>query len=87
MTKDDFINSVFELAKANGYSVELNRNGQEQADFGHKKLHSGHLSRLYPHILSQGVNVSALIDQVAPGRPCSHGPMKDILRKLHGISC
>jgi hypothetical protein len=90
MNRDEFISRVTELAKSHGYPIERNRNGQDQIDFGNKKLHSGHFAKLYPKILLPSANVSKLIDEVAPGRPCSHRPMKDILRRIDsesGISC
>jgi len=49
---------------------------------GNKKLHEKHLGDLHPDILTDGANVSALIDGVAPGRPCTHKPMKEIIAKI-----
>jgi hypothetical protein len=40
------------------------------------------LDKLYPDILAPGANVPALIEGVAPGRPCTHRPMKEILRNI-----
>ena len=77
-----FISRVTDIARNEGYPVALNRNGQDQIDFGHKKLHSGHLVQLFPRILEPGVNISILIESVAPGRPCSHRPMKEIIQKI-----
>src|ERR1041384_5750957 len=45
MTRDDFVWSVLQLARDLGYPVKTNRDGLFQIDFGHKKLHEGHLRR------------------------------------------
>jgi hypothetical protein len=83
ISKDQFVKEVFRIARERGYKIESNaRTGQEQIDFGNKKLHSGHLGDLYPAILSDISNVSALIEKVAPGRGCSHKPMREIMDQL-----
>ena len=81
MTKDEFINAVIAEAQRQGYAIEDSRNGR-QIDFGNKKLHEGHLGKLYPQILADGVDIAALIEDIAPGRPCSHKPMREILAAL-----
>lgn len=80
-----FIRRICETAFKLGYIVEDSRNGR-QVDFGNKKLHEGHLRLLYPFILSPGVHVGQLIDEVAPGRPCSHKPMREIIQEMKGDS-
>lgn len=81
MTEPEFISKTIEIARNHGYTIEQSRNGL-QIDFGHKKLHEGHLRRLFPDILHEGSNISNLIEKVAPGRPCSHKPMKMILAEM-----
>lgn len=70
--------------KREGYTLERNRDGLRQIDFGNKKLHEGHIELLYPEILNPDVHMSTLIDNVAPGRPCAHRPMKEIMKKIRG---
>lgn len=83
ISKDEFIKEVIRIARERGYKIESNtRTGQEQIDFGNKKLHSGHLGDLYPAILSDYPNISSQIDKVAPGRGCSHKPMREIIEQL-----
>lgn len=82
MALKDFLRQIFVVAQDMGFKIETNRNGQTQIDFGHKKLHEGHLRAMYPQALLPGTNISKLIDRVAPGRPCSHRPMKNILARL-----
>jgi hypothetical protein len=83
LSKDEFVNEVLRVARERGYTLEYNaRNGRRQIDFGHKKLHTGHLEDLYPAILHQGVHIPSLIEHVAPGRPCSHRPMREIIEQL-----
>lgn len=85
MTRDEFVESTLKTAIAQGYSVAFNRDGYRQIDFGHKNLHEEHLKRLYPAVLASDADISALIEGVAPGRPCAHRPMKGIIRKLKAL--
>ena len=85
MNQQEFIDQVVRKARDNGFKVEANRNDQVQIDFGHKKLHAGHLAQLFPEILLKDANVAKLIDEVAPGRPCSHKPMREIVEQLAEI--
>jgi len=82
MDSTNFIDTVVREARKDGYRIETNRNGQTQIDFGNKKLHSGHLEKLFPEILKPGAEVARMIDKVAPGRPCTHRPMREILARL-----
>jgi len=85
VNQQEFIDQVVRKARDNGFKVEANRNDQVQIDFGHKKLHAGHLAQLFPEILLKDANVAKLIDEVAPGRPCSHKPMREIVEQLAEI--
>jgi len=78
MTQDKFIDAIFAAARSKGYPIENSRNGK-QIDFGHKKLHEEHLRQLYPAILAEDAHIPTPIERVAPGRPCSHKPMREIL--------
>lgn len=81
-----FIRDVVETARQRGFKIETNRDGLVQIDFGNKKLHAGHLSRLFPDILEAGADVAGLIERVAPGRPCTHRPMREIISELGRIN-
>ena len=76
------VEAVIGIAQQQGHKLEINRNGLRQIDFGHKKLHEGHLERLLPDILAPDADISSLIENVAPGRPCAHRPMKEIIAQL-----
>jgi hypothetical protein len=76
---ETFVDRVLQTAKELGYPVERTRQGLRQVDFGHKKLHEDHVRRLYPDILQSSANIPKLIETVAPGRPCTHKPMREIL--------
>lgn len=78
MTQDEFVDVILATARSQGYSIENSRNGR-QIDFGLKKLHEGHLMRLYPDIIAEGAQIPRLIEHVAPGRPCTHKPMREIV--------
>jgi len=79
--EDEFVEAVVAEARRRGYAIEQSRNGP-QIDFGHKKLHEAHLRALYPGILTHEADVASLIETVAPGRPCTHEPMKAILAEI-----
>jgi hypothetical protein len=78
---DFLVAQVFDIAMST-YPVRTNRNGQRQIDFGHKQLHAGHIRPLFPAILEEGRSIPTLIENVAPGRPCTHKPMKEIIAEL-----
>jgi hypothetical protein len=83
MNQNEYIQKVVGTARSMGYRIETNRNNQLQIDFGSKKLHEGHLRDLYPEILKANADISNLIDRVAPGRPCAHRPMKEIMSAIN----
>ncbi len=60
MTQDEFVDAIVATARAQGYSIENSRYGR-QIDFGHKKLHEGHLRQLYPDILAEGAHVAVIL--------------------------
>lgn len=82
MTKEQYIESVFKVAKEHGHKIEINRDGLRQIDFVHKKLHEGHFEALYPAILETDAHNPTLIDKVAPGRSCAHRPMREIIQTI-----
>jgi hypothetical protein len=81
-TKKMFVNATIEEARKQGYPIEEQTRHGRQINFGHKKLHEQHLQALYPAILQPNANIAALIDEVAPGRPCAHKPMREIICSL-----
>jgi len=83
-TQETFVNLTIEEAVKRGYPIEERTRHGRQINFGHKKLHEQHLRALYPAIIQPGANIPALIDAVAPGRPCTHKPMREIIRSLAG---
>ncbi|EGQ7944692.1 hypothetical protein NMR30_003435 [Vibrio cholerae] len=82
MEIEEFVCRVIKLAKDQGYKVELTRTGQQQINFGHKKLDEKHLKKLYPKILESDAHIPTLINQVAPGRTCTHRPMREIIQQI-----
>ena len=78
----DHIDLFVRIARQQGFRIETSRNGQVQIDFGHKKLHAGHLAQLFPEILRPGASIARLIDRVAPGRPCTHRPTRQIIGQM-----
>src|SRR5262245_6949854 len=81
--KEQFIQAAIRFAHSRGFKVESNaRTGMQQIDFGNKKLHAGHLRAMYPLALLPNANIPALIERVAPGRPCTHKPMREFIAQL-----
>ncbi len=79
----DFLRDILRIARSNNYTVERLRGGTvPQIDFGHKKLHALHFEKLFPEILADGTDIGALIEIVAPGHPCAHRPMREIVNQL-----
>lgn len=82
MDKAQFVNLAIEIARMNGWRIETNRDGLTQIDFGNKKLHSRHLEAMFPTILENAASISAIIEKVAPGRPCTFKPMREIIATI-----
>ena len=82
MNKTEFANLVVTTARNKGWRIETNRDGLTQIDFGNKKLHTCHLEAMFPGIFAEGASISAVIDKVAPGRPCTHKPMREIIADI-----
>jgi len=83
MDRELFIIKVVECARKQGFVIETNRDGFLQIDFGNKKLHQKHLNELFPEILSSNAKIAKLIEKIAPGRPCTHKPMRDIISLIN----
>ena len=83
MDRELFIIKVLECACNQGFVIETNHDGFLQIDFGNKKLHQKHLNELFPNILNSDVIISKLIERIAPGRPCTHKPMRDIINIIN----
>ena len=82
MDKTQFVNLVVTIARKNGWRIETNRDGLTQIDFGNKKLHARHLEAMFPEILEDGASISTIIDKIAPGRPCTFKPMREIIAEI-----
>ncbi len=85
LDKKEFIKGTLRLARKMKYKIETNQNDQEQIDFGNKKLTVNQLSLMHPDILLPDADISKIINAVAPGRPCTHKPMKEIIENLRSI--
>jgi len=73
-----FVSLAIEEAKKRGFAIDEHTRHGRQIDFGHKKLHEQHLRALFPDILQPDANLSALIEDVAAGRPSTHRPMREM---------
>lgn len=81
--REQFVDEVLRVARLKGFTILANkRSGEPEIDFGDKRLRAGKVAALWPEILAPGADVAALIDRTAPGRPCVHAPMREILEQL-----
>lgn len=81
-TETECVDMIIDEARKRGYAIEDSRNGR-QINFGHKKLHEGHLTALCPDIFCLDARIPTLINKVAPGRPCAHKPMREIVESIN----
>ncbi len=82
-TFEKFQADVLRIAKQLGYDIGYLRGTTiPQIDFGYKKLHGNHLRKMYPDILNENININKLIEKVAPGRPCTHLPVRKIIMQI-----
>lgn len=89
--KEQFIEAVFRTARTRGLQVRLNRRGIESICFNEKSkkcLTRDHIGLLFELGIHRPDNVTAdfrrLIDEVAPGRPCTHRGMREIVQRIIG---
>jgi hypothetical protein len=82
-TFNEFQSDILRIAKSHGYEVGcLLGTDIPQVDFGHKKLHGKHFRALFPSVLADNANINKLIENIAPGRPCSHLPFRKIVEQI-----
>lgn len=92
MTKVDFRTLVFEIARAKQLRVDEMKDGKERIWFNEKSqkfLHADHIDALYdrlrhPNLATRDINIA--IENVAPGRPCTHRGMREIYAQIHRSS-
>lgn len=82
MNRTEFVNLVVRIARSKGWRIETNHDGLTQIDFGNKKLHARHLEAMFPDIVAEDASISKVIDKVAPGRSCTHKPMREIMAEI-----
>ncbi|AMR66724.1 hypothetical protein A0T30_10280 [Aquipseudomonas alcaligenes] len=90
MDENEFVEAVFRLAAEQGLKVEERRPGRSVCfkQTSNKWLSEQHLRQLFPAILESDLSsakINQLIEQVAPGRPCTHVGMRQIVARLHEI--
>lgn len=79
----EFQSDILRIAKDLGYKIGYLRGTKiPQIDFGHKKLHGNHFRALFPDILADNAKINQLIEKIAPGRPCSHLPIRKIVEQI-----
>lgn len=82
-TFSEFQSDIIRIARSHGHKIEYLRSTNiPQVDFGHKKLNGKHFRDLFPAVLADGAKINDLIEKVAPGRPCSHLPFREILEQI-----
>ncbi|CAB3750950.1 MULTISPECIES: hypothetical protein [Burkholderia] len=89
MTKTEFRNLVFQIARVKRLRVDEMKDGKERIWFNEKSqkfLHAGHIDALFdqlrhPNLSPRDINIE--IHRVAPGRPCTHKGMREIYEQIH----
>lgn len=82
-TRDQFVRNVLRIAQQQGFKIESSKRiGQLQIDFGNKKLHATHLAQLFEAAMDTSQDISRAIEKIAPGRPCTHKPMREIIKQF-----
>lgn len=89
MNRSQFIEAVVAGARARNLAVTHNRNGRVSICFNatsKKSLHADHLGKLFDcGYAEQGrtqAERNALVKQVAPGRPCTHRELREIVEAM-----
>lgn len=88
MTEDEFVRRVFEIAAHHGLTVEDRRPGKSICfnPVSNKWLSEGHIRSLFPLVLTPGLSekqMNQMVEEVAPGRPCTHVGFRKIIRQFH----
>ena len=88
MEKDEFVAAVFEAATQDGLKIDVDRKGRKRIWFNpnsRKYLDEERIAALHPAILQPGIGsgeMNRLIESVAPGRPCTHVGMREIVERI-----
>jgi len=87
MNVEEYENKFFETAKRMGYEIEICKGGpfrgERQIDFGNKKLHAGHIRKLYPLVKESGsVITSGDFEKLIRGRPCAVPYFNEINKEI-----
>lgn len=83
-----YVAAVFKAAGKCGLRIDRDQLGRLRICFNgrsKKFLHQGHIEALFPGILREGLSISemnAMIEAVAPGRPCTHVGMRRIIEMI-----
>ncbi|NBF15462.1 hypothetical protein GV729_09260 [Pseudomonas sp. Fl4BN2] len=88
MTENEFVQRFFEIAEQSGLLVEERRPGRSICFNANsdKWLSEKHLRSLFPQVLEPNLSetqINCMIEDVAPGRPCTHKDFRAILKSLH----
>ncbi|MFA8393295.1 hypothetical protein ACEPUD_24580 [Burkholderia ubonensis] len=92
MTKAEFRTLVFEIARAKRLRVDAMKDGKERIWFNEKSqkfLHADHIDALYDRLRHPNLSArdaSIEIENVAPGRPCTHRGMREIYAQIRRSS-
>lgn len=88
VTENEFVQRFFDIAEKSGLLVEERRPGRSICfnSNSDKWLSEKHLGALFPHVLEQGLSdmqINRMIENIAPGRPCTHKGFRAILKSFH----
>lgn len=89
MTKTEFRALVLKIARTKQLRVDEMQDGRERIWFNEKSqkfLHVDHIDALFGLLRHPNLSrreISAEIQRVAPGRPCTHKQMREIYEQIH----
>ena len=88
MTENEFVQRFLEIAEQIGLHVEERRPGRSICFNANsdKWLSEKHLRSLFPQVLEPNLSdtqINRMIEDVAPGRPCTHKGFRTILKTFH----
>ncbi len=83
----DYEEKFFEIAEEKGHKIEICKRGQytgeKQIDFGNKKLHAGHVRKLFSLAKDNEILSYEDFEKIVPGRPCAVPYFNNINREIH----
>lgn len=88
MNKEEFADAAFRIARKRDLDIDQGRDGRMRIWFNPKSkkyLWRDQIEALHPLLLQKDLTkgqVSARIQEIAPGKPCTHKGMREIAEEI-----